>query len=324
MVYPVPRNAPHLSTWYGVYTHAPVMVQEVMELLRPEAHKRYLDGTLGGGGHAEQLLERSAPDGQVLGLDWDEEATAAAEARLQRFGDRLVTRGANFKQAKEILREIGWGKVNGILLDLGLSSYHLESPERGFSFQSEARLDMRMDRRQSLDATRLVNTFPVSDLERILRTYGEEPAGHRIALAIDRERRRRAIQTPRQLAELVAGVVGRRGRIHPATRTFQAIRIAVNREMENLADFLEDAYELLVPRGRMVVISFHSLEDRLVKEAFRKWSKNCLCPPKTPFCRCGWSQKVRSLTPKPIIPSIEEVQLNRRARSAKLRAVERL
>lgn len=307
-----------------VYTHAPVMVQEVMELLRPEAHKRYLDGTLGGGGHAEQLLERSAPDGQVLGLDWDEEAITAAQQRLQKFGDRLVTQCANFKRAGEILRQIGWAKVNGILLDLGLSSHHLESPERGFSFRSEDRLDMRMDRRESVDATRVVNTFPVAELERILRVYGEEPAARRIALAIDVERRRRTIQAPRQLAELVAGVVGNRGRIHPATRTFQAIRIAVNHEIENLTDFLEDAYELLHPKGRVVVISFHSLEDRLVKKAFQKWSKNCLCPPKIPFCRCGWSRKVRSLTPKSIVPSRDEVQLNRRARSAKLRAVERL
>jgi 16S rRNA (cytosine1402-N4)-methyltransferase len=300
------------------------MVQEVMGLLRPEAHKRYLDGTLGGGGHAEQLLERSAPDGQVLGLDWDEEAVAAAQEKLRRFGDRLVARCANFKQAKEILAQIGWSKVNGILLDLGLSSYHLESPERGFSFQSEARLDMRMDRRQTVDATLVVNTFRESELERILRTYGEEPAARRIASAIGAERRRRTIETPRQLAEIVAAVVGRRGRIHPATRTFQAIRIAVNHEIENLSDFLEDAYELLLSRGRMAVISFHSLEDRLVKKAFQKWGKNCLCPPRTPFCRCGWSQKVRPLTPKPVIPSMEEVRLNRRARSAKLRAVERL
>jgi 16S rRNA (cytosine1402-N4)-methyltransferase len=307
-----------------VYTHAPVMVQEVMELLRPGAHKRYLDGTLGGGGHAEQLLERSAPDGQVLGLDWDEEAIAAAQERLLRFGDRLVTGCANFKAAKEILQQIGWGKVNGILLDLGLSSYHLESPERGFGFRSEARLDMRMDRRQSMDATQVVNTFPVSELERILLIYGEEPRAHRIASAISAERGRRTIQTPRQLAELVARIVGKRGRIHPATRTFQAIRIAVNQEIQNLTDFLENAYELLLSKGRVAIISFHSLEDRLVKKAFQKWGKDCLCPPKTPFCRCGWSRKVRPLTPKPIVPSVEEVQLNRRARSAKLRAVERL
>lgn len=308
-----------------VYAHASVMLQEVMDLLKPEAHKKYLDGTLGGGGHSARILELSSPDGLVLGLDWDQEAIAAAEQRLQRFGHRIVIRRANFREAKELLEEIGWGKVNGIFLDLGLSSHHLESPERGFSFQLEARLDMRMDRRQSLDAYQVVNTFPVYELERILREYGEEPAARRIALAINAERQRKTIETTRELAEIVARVAGKkRGRIHHATKTFQALRIAVNRELENLEGFLEDAYELLLSEGRMVVISFHSLEDRLIKKAFRKWSLRCLCPPKIPFCRCGWSQKAKPLTRKALFPSREEVQFNPRARSAKLRAVERL
>jgi len=308
-----------------LYEHAPVMLQEVVEFLRPEAHKKYLDATLGGGGHAEQILLRSSPDGKVLGLDRDEEAIAAAQQRLENFGDRLVTRQANFREAKAILREIGWQKVHGVLLDLGLSSHQIGAPDRGFSFQVEARLDMRMDRRQSLDAYRVVNTFSVSELERILREYGEEPRARRIALAIDERRKRKAVETTRELAEIVAGVAGKkRGSIHPATRTFQALRIAVNRELENLVGFLEDAYELLLSEGRMVVISFHSLEDRLVKGAFRKWSRNCLCPPRTPLCRCGWSQKARLLRPTPLRPSQEEVRLNPRARSARLRAVERL
>lgn len=345
MVYPVPQNAPYvsagmnvldfsegqrpkatdISSWYGVYEHAPVMAQEVMELLRPRADEKYLDGTLGGGGHAEQVLTLSSPDGRLLGLDWDEEAIGAAQQRLRSFGDRLVTRRANFREAKEILREMGWGKVNGILLDLGLSSHQIESPERGFSFRADARLDMRMDRRQSLDAYQVVNTFPVSDLERVLREYGEEWRAHRIALAIDSERKRKAIETARDLAEIVARVAGKkRSQLHPATKTFQALRIAVNRELENLVAFLEDGYDLLLSKGRMVVISFHSLEDRLVKRAFRKWSKGCLCPPKAPLCRCGWSQKARLLTSRPLLPSREETRLNPRARSAKLRAVERL
>lgn len=301
------------------------MVREVMELLKPRAHGIYLDGTLGGGGHAEQILMLSGPDGSLLGLDWDEEAITATQRRLKGFGNRLVTRRANFREAREILKEIGWGKVNGILLDLGLSSHHIESPERGFSFQLGARLDMRMDRRQSLDAYQVVNTFSVSELERILREYGEEPLAHRIALAIDSERKRKEIGTARELAQIVARVVGKkRSRLHPATKTFQALRIAVNGELENLDAFLEDSYELLLSRGRMVVISFHSLEDRLVKKSFRKWSKSCLCPPKIPFCRCGWSQKTRLLTSRPLSPSQEEVRINPRARSAKLRAVERL
>lgn len=308
-----------------VYKHAPVMVQEVMELLKPEAHKKYLDGTLGGGGHTERILALSSPDGLVLGLDWDEEALAAAQRRLEGFGDRLVIRGADFTEAKEILEEIGWHKVDGILLDLGLSSHQLESRERGFSFQGEARLDMRMDRRQSIDAYQVVNTFSVSELERILRDYGEEPRARRIALAIDSERKRKRIETTRELADLVARAAGRgRGKIHPATRTFQALRIAVNRELENLAVFLEGAYNLLLSKGRLVVISFHSLEDRLVKKAFHKWSQSCICPPRTPVCRCGWSQKVRLLTSRPLSPSLRETQINPRARSAKLRAAERL
>lgn len=307
------------------YEHAPVMLQEVIELLKPEAHKKYLDGTLGGGGHSAQLLALSGPDGRVLGLDWDGEAIAAAQQMLKGFGDRLVARRANFREAREILKEIGWDKVNGIVLDLGLSSYHIDSPQRGFSFQAQARLDMRMDQRQSLDAYQVVNTFPVSELERILREYGEEPRARRVALAIDAERKHRVIETATDLAQIVARVRGkRRGHMHPATRTFQALRIAVNQELENLEGFLESGYELLLPKGRMVVVSFHSLEDRLVKRAFRKWSQSCLCPPKVPFCRCGWNQKARLLISRPLIPSREEIQLNPRARSAKLRAVERL
>ena len=313
-----------------VYEHVPVFVERVLEILRPEAGKRYLDGTLGGGGHSEQLLERSSPDGQVLGLDWDEDAIQAAQHSLKRFEDRLVIRWAKFTAAREILGEIGWEKVNGILLDLGLSSHQIESPERGFSFKAKARLDMRMDRRQSLDAYRVVNTFPMTELERIFREYGEEPLARRIALAIDAARRRRAIETTWELAEIVTSVARKgksrsaqgRYRIHPATRTFQALRIAVNQELENLATFLENAYEMLLSNGRIVVISFHSLEDRLVKKAFQKWSRSCLCPPRLPLCRCGWSQKAKVLTPKPLLPTREEIRTNPRARSAKLRAVE--
>lgn len=307
-----------------VYQHAPVMVQEVLRLLRPKAHERYLDATLGGGGHTEQILALSSPDGQVLGLDWDEEAIAAARQRLGKFGDRLVIRRANFTEAKEILREIGWRRVDGILMDLGLSSHHTDSPERGFSFQSESRLDMRMDRRQSRDAYQVANTFSIRELERILREYGEEPLSRRIARAIDAQRRQKAIETTLELAQLVARLVRRSGKVHPATRTFQALRIAVNRELEHLEEFLEEGYDLLHPGGRMVVISFHSLEDRLVKKAFRKWSRSCLCPPRSFVCQCGWSQKASLLTARPLPASQEELRSNPRSRSARLRAVERV
>ena len=308
-----------------LFTHVSVMAREVMDLLRPEARKRYLDGTLGGGGHAEEILIHSSPDGQVLGLDLDDEALDAARQRLSRFGDRLVLRQANFAAAGAILNEIGWLGVDGIILDLGVSSHQFESPERGFSFRGKARLDMRMDRRQSLDAYQIVNTFSAPELERILRQYGEEPQARRIALRIAAERKMKTIDTTEELADIVARIKGKRERgHHPATQTFQALRIAVNQELQNLERFLESGYELLEPKGRMVIISFHSLEDRLVKRAFRKWSRNCLCPPRTPTCQCGWSQKVKLLMTRPLSPSPSELDANPRARSAKLRAVERI
>ena len=295
------------------------------ELLRPAPGKRYLDGTLGGGGHSEEILVRSGPDGRVLGLDRDGEAIAAAYERLLRFGGRLIARQASFAEAREILTEIGWGGVDGLILDLGVSSPQIDAPERGFSFRMQGRLDMRMDRRQPLDAERIVNTFDGAELEQIFRDYGEEPRARRIAQAIVDERKRQPIQTTQELATIVQGVQ-RRGRRehHPATQVFQALRIAVNQELEHLERFLESGFETLLPKGRMVVISFHSLEDRLVKRAFRKWSRACLCPPRTMRCQCGWNQKVNLVTKKPIVPSAEEIGLNPRARSAKLRAVERM
>src|SRR5215475_10905850 len=308
-----------------VFKHVSVMAREVIDFLKPEPRKRYLDGTLGGGGHTEQILIQSSPDGRVLGLDLDDEALAAAARRLNGFGDRLVVRQANFAAAGTILSEIGWSQVDGVVLDLGISSHQLESRERGFSFRGGARPDMRMDRRQTLDAYQIVNTFAVSELERILRKYGEESQARRIALAIGSQRKTKAIETTEELAEVVERVKGQGGRNHhPATQTFQALRIAVNQELENLDRFLDNGYELLQPKGRMVVISFHSLEDRLVKTAFRKWNRDCICPPRTPTCQCGWSQKVKLLTPRPRSPSPGEIEANPRARSAKLRAVERV
>jgi 16S rRNA (cytosine1402-N4)-methyltransferase len=305
--------------------HVSVMAREVIDFLRPEARKRYLDGTLGAGGHTEQILIHSSPDGQVLGLDLDDEALAAASQRLSGFGDRLVVRQANFAAAGAILSEIGWQPVDGLVLDLGMSSQQLESRERGFSFRSGARLDMRMDRRQSLDAYQIVNTFSVSELERILRQYGEEPQARKIALAIASERKMKTIETAEELADIVVRIKGTRERDHhPATQTFQALRIAVNQELDNLKRFLENGYELIQPKGRMVIISFHSLEDRLVKTAFRKWNRECICPPRTPACRCGWSRKVNLLTTRPLSPGASEIEANPRARSAKLRAVERI
>jgi S-adenosyl-methyltransferase MraW len=306
------------------FAHASVMVQEVMQFLRPEPGGRYLDGTLGGGGHTERILVESSPDGEVVGLDRDEEAVNAARSRLQRFETRLKARQASFEVAKEILAELNWHTVNGLLLDLGVSSHQLESPERGFSFRSQARLDMRMDRRQSLNAYEIVNTFSVANLETILRDFGEEPQARRIALAIAASRQMRALETTDELAKLIANIKRGRREHHPATQTFQALRIAVNDELNHLGRFLQKGYELLKPKGRMVIISFQSLEDRLVKTAFRMWSRDCLCPPRTPVCQCGWSRKVKLLTKRPMTPSEKEVSVNPRARSARLRAVERV
>ena len=295
------------------------------EWLRPESGKRYLDGTLGGGGHTEEILIRSSPHGQVLGLDRDDEAITAACQRLQRFGARLITRQASFANAQNILAEIGWSGVDGVVLDLGISSHQIDTPERGFSFRAETPLDMRMDRRQSLNAQVILNTFSVGELEQIFRDYGEEPNARRIARAIVDQRRREPIHTTGELVKIIEGVRGGRRRDHhPATQVFQALRIAVNQELQHLEKFMETGFETLLPKGRLAVIAFHSLEDRIVKRAFRKWSRSCLCPPRALHCQCGWSQKTRLLTKRPVAPSASEIENNPRARSAKLRAVERV
>jgi 16S rRNA (cytosine1402-N4)-methyltransferase len=308
-----------------VFAHVPVLVAELIEALHPESGKRYLDGTLGGGGHTEEILIKSSPDGQVLGLDRDDEAIASAQERLGRFGRRFLARQASFADAKEILTEIGWNGVDGVVLDLGISSHQIDSPERGFSFRMPSRLDMRMDRRQHLDAQEIVNLFSDDELERIFRDYGEDSAARRIAQAIVADRRHKPIQTTGELVKIVERVKGKgRRQIHPATQVFQALRIAVNRELQHLEHFLASGFEILRPGGRLAIISFHSLEDRLVKSAFRKWSRACLCPPRMLRCQCGWSQKVQMITKKPIVAPASETTANPRARSAKLRIVERL
>ena len=294
-------------------------------MLSPGPGKRYLDGTLGGGGHSEPILINSSPDGQVLGLDRDDEALGAARERLRRFDKRLIARQASFAEAFDILGEIGWQHVDGAILDLGISSHQIDSLERGFSFRSDAALDMRMDRRQSIDAREIVNSYAAEDLARIFREYGEEPQARRLARAIVEQRQSRPLQSTGELARLIERIKGRgRREHHPATQVFQALRIAVNQELDHLRRFLESGYETLLPKGRMAIISFHSLEDRRVKTAFRKWSRACLCPPRALRCQCGWSQKVKLLTKRPIVPSAGEIQANPRARSAKLRAVERI
>ena len=308
-----------------LFAHVSVLSREVAESLQPEPGKRYLDGTVGGGGHAEEILIRSSPDGRVLGLDRDSEAIAAAGERLRRFGERFMARQASFVEARDVLAEIGWEAVDGVLLDLGLSSHQIDTPDRGFSFRTPTRLDMRMDRRQMLDAHQIVNSYSADDLERIFRDYGEESSARRLAQAIVDQRGRKPIQSAEELASIIQAVKrGGRREHHPATQVFQALRIAVNQELEHLQSFLETGFEILRPKARMAVISFHSLEDRIVKRAFRKWSRACICPPRALRCQCGWSQKARLLSKKPIVASADEVHNNPRARSAKLRVVERI
>ncbi len=306
--------------------HVTVLLREAVDLLLPAPGGLYVDGTLGGGGHAEQLLARSGPDGRVLGLDRDESALGRATSRLAPFGPRITVRQANFRDVAQVLAELGIEAIDGFLLDLGLSWFHLRMPERGFSFQTDGPLDMRMDRRMPTTAADLVNTLSRQELTRILREYGEEPKAALIAKAIEKARTRGPITSTAQLADIVAGVFPPYPprRIHPATLTFQALRITVNDELESLREGLADMIRLLRPGGRLAVISFHSLEDRIVKQTFVEHAKACSCPPKLPVCRCGTRAELKIVTKKPLVPSDEEIAANPAARSAKLRAAEKL
>jgi 16S rRNA (cytosine1402-N4)-methyltransferase len=303
------------------------MPGEVLGLLAPRPGGTYLDGTVGGGGHARLILEASSPDGRLIGLDRDPVALLAAAARLAPFGERVVLRRGSFANLDEHLAALGLARVDGILLDLGVSSYQLESPERGFSFRDDGPLDMRMDPAYHLTAAGLLASADSEELKRIFRDYGEERWAGRIAREIVRARNAAPLETTRQLAELVCRVVPGGHvpqRIHPATRVFQALRIAVNDELGALHVGLTMALRHLRPGGRLVVISFHSLEDRLVKQGFRAAASSCDCPPRLPVCICGRKAQVKILTSRGVRPAEAETIANPRARSAVLRAVERL
>ena len=308
--------------------HIPVMLEQVLSFLQPCLGGDILDGTLGGGGHAAALLEASQGRGRLLGLDRDPRALLVARPRLAPFVGQQVTLQANFSQAAAVLRELGWAGVDGILLDLGFSSLQVEDGGRGFSFLRAGPLDMRMDQSDGRSAADIVNACSEEELRRMLQEYGEERAARAIARTILQERAHGPIATTTTLVKIIERSVRRpvrqrRQRVHAATQTFQALRIAVNQELQHLALFLREGYALLRPGGRLVVLAYHSLEDRLVKAAFRRWASACICPPQLQVCGCDWEAQVRVLTPKPLAPSSQEVRDNTRARSARLRAVER-
>jgi 16S rRNA (cytosine1402-N4)-methyltransferase len=300
--------------------HNPVLYNEIIHALRPKSGGRYVDGTLGAGGHAAGLLEQSAPDGQLLGLDVDPQALALANQRLAPYGERAWLKRAPYTSLTEQLLSLGWDTVDGIVLDLGASSMQFDTPERGFSFLADGLLDMRFDPANPLTAGQIINTWMESELADIIFRYGEERASRRIARAIVT---RRPIESTRQLAEVIEKAIGRHGPHHPATQTFQALRIAVNDELGSVGKVLPQAVKALNPGGRLAVISFHSLEDRLVKEYFRQESRDCICPPEQPVCTCGHKASITEIARKPIRPGDEEIKGNSRARSARLRIAEK-
>lgn len=286
-----------------------------------------MDGTIGGAGHALAILEETTPDGRLIGMDRDDDALQEAGRRLKGFGDRVTLMKGNFAAIRDNLDQLGIKSVDGILLDLGVSSHQLDSRDRGFSFSQDAPLDMRMDQGCGQGAYGLVNTWPAEELALLIREFGEERMAGRIARAIVAKRKLAPIETTTELAAVVASAMPphmKRYRIHPATRTFQAIRIAVNQELENLRQGINGSLKALKPGGRLSIISFHSLEDRIVKEAFLQEAKHCVCPPQMPVCVCGKQAQVKVITRKPIQPEESEMALNPRSRSAKLRTAERI
>lgn len=306
----------------GQEPHQPVLYQEIIHALKPKPGGNYVDGTLGAGGHAWGILQASEPGGRLLGLDLDPVALAIAGEKLAAFGERAILRQASFATLQEQLNEVGWESVDGILLDLGLSSMQLDTPARGFSFQADAPLDMRFDPRSPTTAADLVNTLQEKDLADLLYEFGEERRSRQIARAIVRQR---PIRTTKELADIVARAnrSSKRG-IHPATRTFQALRIAVNQELDALEQVLPQVVAALRPGGRIAVIAFHSLEDRIVKQYFRLESRDCICPPEQPICTCEHTASLKEIVRRPIRPNDAEIERNPRARSARLRVAERI
>ncbi|OGN95817.1 MAG: 16S rRNA (cytosine(1402)-N(4))-methyltransferase [Chloroflexi bacterium RBG_13_51_18] len=303
----------------SIPSHTPVLLSETLNALGVQPGGRYIDCTIGGGGHAAAILENSSPGGQLLGIDADPKALEAAKERLQHYKESALLVNDNFTHLQSICIKYDFFPVHGILFDLGLSSLQLNSEGRGFSFQHDAPLDMRFSPDQKVSAADIVNTASETKLAQIIKTYGEERQSSRIARNIIEGR---PVRTTRQLAHLIEKTVGRRGKIHPATRTFQALRIAVNHELEYIESALRQAIDLLGYEGRLVVISYHSLEDRIVKQFMQREAKGCICPPSTPVCVCGHKPRIRLINKKVITPAETEIKNNPRSRSAKLRAAE--
>lgn len=309
------------------FHHIPILRDTVVSLLAPQRGGTFVDGTLGGGGHAEAVLERLPEGGRLYGIDRDSAAIEAASLRLTRFGEAFTAIRGNFFDMKRLLAGQGVMKADGILLDLGVSSHQLDTPERGFSYHEDAPLDMRMDPSAPLSAYDVVNGYPAEALARIIREYGEERYAMRVANAIVREREKAPLDSTVGLADIVKRAMpapARREQQHPARRTFQALRIEVNGELAGLSDALTDAHDLLRSGGVLAVITFHSLEDRIVKQAFKTFENPCTCDPRAPICTCGKKPTARMLTKKPIVAGEAEFKENPRARSAKLRAIQKL
>lgn len=309
------------------YPHQPVLVQEVVRDLITAMDGIYVDGTVGNGGHSKAIGEKIRSTGRLICLDRDSEAVRLSRERLSPLGERVTVLKGNYAELTEILQGLGIEKVHGIFLDLGVSSHQLERSGRGFSFNRDERLDMRMDQDDKLTAHHLINTLSPEALEKILREYGEEKRARKIVKSIDRERRRGPIDSSLHLAKLIQSVIPvshhPRAR-HPATRTFQALRIAVNKELENLKALLDRVPPLLNEGGRLVIISYHSLEDRMVKQTMMNWERGCTCPPDFPYCRCGKAPLFKRVHKKGTKPAPREIERNPRARSATLRAAERI
>lgn len=309
------------------FKHTSVLLNETVESLHIKAEGVYLDGTLGGGGHALEICKRLNENGRLFGIDQDADAVAAAKERLKNYADRVTIIRDNYQNARETLAEHGVDKVDGIVLDLGVSSYQLDNAERGFSYMHDAPLDMRMDSRQSLTARDIVNGYSEKELYRVIRDYGEEQFAKNIAKHIVQAREDKPIETTFELNGLIKAAIPAKMRAvggHPSKRTFQAIRIECNHELEALRSSLDDMIKMLNPEGRLCIITFHSLEDRIVKSFFREMENPCTCPPDFPVCVCGKAPFGRAVPRKPILPSQEEIEENPRSKSAKLRVFERI